>query len=60
VAWFINPTALLTADGADIGSPERFGVLKSRYFVRSANIRSSGRSLAFMLEAMIADERSRA
>ena len=23
VAWFINPTALLTADGADIGSPKR-------------------------------------
>ncbi|MCW2497326.1 TetR family transcriptional regulator [Jatrophihabitans sp.] len=23
VAWFINPTALLTADGADIGSPAR-------------------------------------
>jgi hypothetical protein len=23
VAWFINPTALLTADGADTGSPKR-------------------------------------
>ncbi|MET0448122.1 MAG: TetR family transcriptional regulator [Aeromicrobium sp.] len=29
VAWFINPVPLLTADGSDIGSPERIAVHRS-------------------------------